>query len=71
MIGNLHDSVVFLLEIGLYVVLIWYLYPVSAVILLLGGLWFPCLLSLLKIYPIIETTFDIESRIKEKQSSSK
>ena len=64
LIGNLLDSGIFLLELAAYIAVIWYLYPVSAVLLLLGGIWFPILTILLKIYPILDETFEIESRMK-------
>ena len=71
LIGNLVDSGVFLLGFAVYAIVIWYLYPVSAVLLLLGGVWFPALTGLLKIYPILDETFEIESRIKTLQDSQK
>ena len=69
LIGNLLDSGVFLLWFAVYVFVIWYLYPVSAVLLLLGGIWFPALAGLVKIYPILDETFEIESRLKTLQDN--
>lgn len=48
-----------------YWLLIFLFLPFSSIVFAIAGLWLPCLLGLLSIYPILNDRFQIEERIRE------
>lgn len=66
-VGNLGSSLIAILMIFAYVLLIWLFYPVSAIVLLLGGVWSPILSALVVVYVRLDVAFEIEARVSALQ----
>ena len=63
-LGYLPRSALGILWQGLYWAAIALFWPLSGTVLILTSLWLPCSLSLLAIYPALNKSFDLETKIK-------
>ncbi len=63
-LGYLPRSALGILWQGLYWAAIALFWPLSGAVLILTSLWLPCSLSLLAIYPALNKSFDLETKIK-------
>ena len=63
-LGYLPRSALGILWQGLYWAAVALFWPLSGAVLILTSLWLPCSLSLLAIYPALNKSFDLETKIK-------